>query len=53
MVRRQAIENELRAKMAGYNAKCRDKNHMITAASAATATVPKHTKVMFKYNGAG
>ena len=43
-VRRQAIENELRAKMAGSGAMRRDKNAVITAASAAAAA-PKRTKV--------
>ena len=44
-VRRQAIENEFRAKMAGRDAVRRDKNFVITAASAAAAS-PKHTKVI-------
>ena len=43
-VRRQAIENELRAKMAGSGAMRRDKNAVITAASA-EAAAPKRTKV--------
>ena len=46
VIRRQAIENELRAKMAGSGAMRRDKNAVITAASAAAAA-PKRTKVSY------